>query len=953
MILTKEITSMAENQIRNNLGNSSCFGHASGSPEASETEVWDDLWKTAAVPAWDGMSNEILSALVRECGDPSNKKWLEAGAGSGRISARLAKQGASVYLVDYSPAALELEKRVFEEEGVTGSFQYADIRNLPYEDCFFDIVWSAGVLEHYEYDDQVAMLSELLRVTKESGLVINIVPYAKSPFYVLGKWWAERSGNWPYGREVPLSTLWEHAKHLKATLVKEYTIASETSLYFLSHIPGFSEFLKAVSLAISIDPDLRSSIPGYLLVSILKPNKSDNSKSGYAAPITSTKTQINATSYQTPKAQSYCPTMSAKSVSKPPLSIATGPVQKILLDEGYKTIVCFSSTDWDFLKQRPQHLFEKFRDMGFRIIHINYTKARLQLDRSFTSKNPNDLLDLVRDQLLRVIREVEPGIFVVTPIEAIVDNSGKSVEVLRHFVNQVMRLFSPNKYICWILAPGWAPVLPIHSPNCLKVYDCVDEHSGFNPSPITLAREEAILRSSDVVFVTSQPLAESKRIAASSVYLVPNGVNRDTFRGEFPEPRDLCNIPHPRIGFVGAIARWVDLQLIRDLAANEPNWSIVLIGPSFTDTSCLNLPNIYMLGSKPYEQLPGYYRHLDCGIIPFKTDDVLAHNSNPIKLLEYMAAGLPVVSTPIPESKRMCPAVRVAEPSGFVAAIKSALSEKTAQRASDGSQFAPTSESTYREELLNALSWDHLAETACGIIASKLAASKNDFLLARHILKSILPHSVDKAAIHADIRLYARLERYWQGAPRTETETPHSPVIEGHPGHENQSKESWIVGKPSLTPLRIAAKLPYCMLLFPDWDNPAGPWVDSLKTALRLFQNNRRMTLAIRADPDVIPVDKAVTIISDLMLQATGPTETDFSDNVTIVGDRISPEQIDRLLLAVDAVIVPQGEEESKHLSQILQVASEIGVTLVSFLNEGARARVIVKNPRTSFKVER
>jgi len=318
-----------------------------------------------------------------------------------------------------------------------------------------------------------------------------------------------------------------------------------------------------------------------------------------------------------------------------------------------------------------------------------------------------------------------------------------------------------------------------------------------------------------------------------------------------------------------------------------------------------------------------------------------------------MAADLPVVSTPIPESKRMCPAVRVAELSGFVAAIKSVLSEKPAQRSCNGSQFAPTSESTYREELLNALSWDHLAETACGIIASKLAASKNDFSLAQHTLKSLLPRSVDKAAIHADIRLYARLERYWQRAPRTESDIRHSSVIERDPGHENQSKESGVVGKPSPTPLRIAGKLPYCMVLFPDWDNPAGPRVDSLKTVRRLFQDNRRMTPAIRADSNAIPVDKAVTIISDLMLQATGTIETEFSDNVTIVDDRISPEQIDRLLLAVNAVIIPQGEKESKHLSQILQVASEVGITLVSFLNEGTRRRIMVRNPRTNLKVER
>jgi len=93
VILTKEDMSMSEHQLRNNLRKSFCLGRTFGCPEASEKQVWNRLLKIAAVPAWDSTSNEILAALVRECGNPSNKKWLEAGAGSGRISARLAKQG--------------------------------------------------------------------------------------------------------------------------------------------------------------------------------------------------------------------------------------------------------------------------------------------------------------------------------------------------------------------------------------------------------------------------------------------------------------------------------------------------------------------------------------------------------------------------------------------------------------------------------------------------------------------------------------------------------------------------------------------------------------------------------------------------------------------------------------------------------------------------------------------
>jgi len=243
-----------------------------------ERGVWNEIWAKSDLPQWDDLSEEILQALIRESGKLTGKKVLEAGAGSGRISARLALQGAFVYLVDYSPEAIELERRAFQALGVRGHFHQGDIRNLPYGDDFFDISWSSGVLEHYDYGEQLAILNELVRVTKPGGLIISIVPYACSPFYILGKWWAEKSGTWPYGRESPMITFARHAADLGAQIVNEYTIASATSVDFLNYVPGSEDFLRTVRLSLALNPDLKSSIPGYLLLSTLKVCKPGHDK---------------------------------------------------------------------------------------------------------------------------------------------------------------------------------------------------------------------------------------------------------------------------------------------------------------------------------------------------------------------------------------------------------------------------------------------------------------------------------------------------------------------------------------------------------------------------------------------------------------------------------------------------------------------------------------------------
>ena len=167
--------------------------------------------------------------------------------------------------------------------------------------------------------------------------------------------------------------------------------------------------------------------------------------------------------------------------------------------------------------------------------------------------------------------------------------------------------------------------------------------------------------------------------------LVPHGVDYEHFSralsGGLAVPADIADIPHPRLGFFGLIRDWVDLDLLAKVARRRPDWHIVLLGDSTIDlTPYRGLANMHFLGRKPYDQLPAYCQQLDVGLIPFKIND-LTLAVNPIKLREYLAAGLPVVSTPLPEVKLYEHLVELAESATeFEEAIDRSLDQNESDR---------------------------------------------------------------------------------------------------------------------------------------------------------------------------------------------------------------------------------------------------------------------------------
>ncbi|MDH7482323.1 MAG: glycosyltransferase [Armatimonadota bacterium] len=232
--------------------------------------------------------------------------------------------------------------------------------------------------------------------------------------------------------------------------------------------------------------------------------------------------------------------------------------------------------------------------------------------------------------------------------------------------------------VVWISNPLFAEIANIVKHDVL-VFRVNDLYAGFRGMPSCIEEfEKALIKSADLVFVTSKVLAKHvENLGGKGIYL-PNGAEVEHFLSPMPLPADYLGIPPPRAVYAGAIERWFDTDLVASIARDLPDMSFVLIGrcEGVENSVFSSMPNVYLLGPKPYKELPGYYQHADVGIIPFKVNEFTAA-INPNKLYEYFSAGLPVVSTYLPEVEPLKPLVKIAQDSKeFAAFLREALEEE-------------------------------------------------------------------------------------------------------------------------------------------------------------------------------------------------------------------------------------------------------------------------------------
>jgi len=378
-----------------------------------------------------------------------------------------------------------------------------------------------------------------------------------------------------------------------------------------------------------------------------------------------------------------------------------------------KAIICLSAVDWSgAIWARPQQLMSRFAQ----------TNPVLYVDPPITYLSPLKNPALWR-RISAVRREPRPAgdnVLVWTPPVFLPFGSRCRAinrinqRLLAGQLRPVLARLGFNRPVLWTYLPQTADLLD-RLPADLLCYDCVDEHAafpGFSPS-IVQAMEDELLRKADVVFASAGTLYEAKKAMAPSIRLLPNAADVEHFRPErtadLPCPPELAGMEGPVLGFVGGVHEWVDLDLIRSVAQMRPDWNFVFIGPVSTATDRLQaLPNVRFLGSRPYREVPAYVKHFTVGLIPFKINE-LTHKVNPVKLYEYLAAGKPVVATPLPELKSFADITYLAaNPEGFRATVEQALRE-------DGPELRQR-----RFRAAEANSWDSRCREMVGYLAAAL-----------------------------------------------------------------------------------------------------------------------------------------------------------------------------------------------------------------------------------------
>jgi glycosyltransferase involved in cell wall biosynthesis len=308
------------------------------------------------------------------------------------------------------------------------------------------------------------------------------------------------------------------------------------------------------------------------------------------------------------------------------------------------TIVVFSHLRWDFVFQRPQHLLSRLAQ-HYPVLFVEepeYDAGDAFMQRS--SPAPN----------VTVCRAH-------TPIHA----PGFHDEQLRLLQPMIATLAPPGEeVIAWFYTPMALPLLQALAP-ALVVYDCMDELASFrNPPKQLLQRESALLNIADLVFAGGPSLYEAKKHRHPHVHCFPSSVDVAHFRQALDRGRihpQQQAIPHPRLGFYGVLDERFDPELVDQVAAARPDWQIVLAGPvvKIDEARLPRRLNIHYLGQQPYDALPDLLAGWDVCLMPFAINEATKFIS-PTKVLEYMAAQLPIVGTPIAD---------VANPYGHVVRI--------------------------------------------------------------------------------------------------------------------------------------------------------------------------------------------------------------------------------------------------------------------------------------------
>ncbi|MFC7208306.1 glycosyltransferase [Comamonas endophytica] len=368
------------------------------------------------------------------------------------------------------------------------------------------------------------------------------------------------------------------------------------------------------------------------------------------------------------------------------------------LGTAMKSIVVFSHLRWDFVYQRPQQLMSRLAGQH-PILFVE--EPIVGAERTWLERYS----PCAGVQVLRMhVPGNAPGF------------ADMHMDRMRGMLQQYLDDHGIDQYLLWFYTPMALPLARDLTPLG-RIYDCMDELSAFDFAPPALIeREEQLFREVDLVFTGGRSLYESKRTRHGDVHCFPSSVDHAHFgRSGVPSHPDQAHIAGPRLGYYGVIDERLDLDLVGALADAHPDWQIVMVGPVVKiDAARLpQRPNLHWMGQRRYDELPSFLSGWDVCLMPFALNASTRFIS-PTKTLEYLAAGKPVVSTPVRDvAQQYADVVPIAaSPAEFVAACEGILARSPAEQA----QFQELA-----AQVVASTSWDRTA-TAMQVLLERFDA---------------------------------------------------------------------------------------------------------------------------------------------------------------------------------------------------------------------------------------
>jgi glycosyltransferase involved in cell wall biosynthesis len=372
------------------------------------------------------------------------------------------------------------------------------------------------------------------------------------------------------------------------------------------------------------------------------------------------------------------------------------------------TLIVFCHLRWDFVFQRPQHLMTRLAE-HYRILFVEepvYDEGKAHLKKTAVAPN---------------ITVCQPHTGIQAP-----GFHDDQIPTLQTLLADIVP--EGERPVVWFYTPLALPLLQGFDP-ALVIYDCMDELAAFKNAPKQLLqRENALLNIADLCFTGGPSLYQSKRERHANAHCFSSSVDAKHFQKaldrDYSHP-EQAHVARPRLGFYGVIDERFDTDLVSQVAQARPDWQIVLVGP-VVKIDPANLPrahNIHYMGQRTYEQLPQFLAGWDVCLLPFALNESTKFIS-PTKVLEYMAAELPSVSTPITDVKvPYGDVVAIADtPEKFIAACERMLAMNDEQQAALKARMRAIVANT---------SWDKTAASMHHLIQTTAPSNKAQRFLAQ------------------------------------------------------------------------------------------------------------------------------------------------------------------------------------------------------------------------------